>query len=1006
MLKKLLMFVLIVPIYPVQTMITKCKPIAVLGVRAVLQPYHNGKIENFWKLWGDAFSEESQQASCIGSSRIQNIYTNSEGPVTLIRMILNGRAAHQGFINDMQNIEKLKDCDLTFAIRTYRHKNFITAYQKDSTGKTAFRYACEELVKYARCKNVLECNAMYEIVRDLSQNIVPRSNRHDGDQRELVKDAADVLRNIIFEAVQKEQCFSDQLFKLLRVPIKHVSSFLDTGTSLFNLHNQVDGLVYDHVLLENIVKKNHLSLLEIIIERNLHNNPDDKGYTLLHYAAREKNQCVVKRLIEAGVDIGVKDKDGNTVIDYVWQDKTCQLIKILLYAGIDPNSKSSGGSSLVHYTISMNANDLLQDLVAQGADLQLADENCHEFNISLLDLAIQNNNIDMVKFLIDRRVDFNWIDSEGSNSLMTAISQEDTSLEIVKLLLDAGVDIHYTFKDHHNVLHMAIFLNKIDVVKLLIKSGVNLRPHDRGVGYLNITIFKGETDRKEMLKVLLDEGIHNNFTKDDKLSVLETAIDRDKKEIVTILLERGIHNDFTKDDARVVLQFASRLDRTAIISVLNNYFKDQGICAFKIDENLLAWFSNGVSSERVPVSVLDASSILDTKPCFSPTHHRLQKKLKLRQRNPQFQRLEDTSSIASAALEGDVLYTNVVPYIPGGSTKKPKDVKQDSISENDQERSHEDNNEDSSQELRYELNLSDPFAQGVPGASIPGGYYQKTLYDKIDTPTSTSSPSASSGTAVASQSTVSHSKKSKRKKSLNKESVVSRPANKRSEQDSGEKIIDNYEEALKEERMWAPRLNEWLYFSDTQDITTCLAFIKQGYFDSIKASLISMYETRYNVNTETAYRKLIFDHMFPLQISDLVFKHGRKYVQQKNDQFIDCFYAPVLYFHQSGQGVKSKPEYYVVELALNATTKQLYHRFLRFIQSKEEFKNITQTTWKNMDTNEENIADLSQSQKVSSSFQHKYLNWLYTKYQVYDKGNYFHLTYENEEYYVFKSFVA
>jgi ankyrin repeat protein len=91
---------------------------------------------------------------------------------------------------------------------------------------------------------------------------------------------------------------------------------------------------------------------------------------------------------------------------------------------------------------------------------------------NLLD-AIEENNIENVKVLLNKGVDVNSTDSIGWNPLLLAYHKEN--LELMELLLDNGADTEIKLKQNgFSILADALFNYKDDIVKLLVKKGANV----------------------------------------------------------------------------------------------------------------------------------------------------------------------------------------------------------------------------------------------------------------------------------------------------------------------------------------------------------------------------------------------------------------------------------------------------------------------------------------------------------------------------------------------------
>jgi len=96
------------------------------------------------------------------------------------------------------------------------------------------------------------------------------------------------------------------------------------------------------------------------------------GNSALMKAVREGNASITQELIEAGVDLELKNIDGNTAI---WNacfggDFTC--VELLVKAGIELNSQNDNGVTALMYCASSGKEAMTRLLLAFHADTSLA----------------------------------------------------------------------------------------------------------------------------------------------------------------------------------------------------------------------------------------------------------------------------------------------------------------------------------------------------------------------------------------------------------------------------------------------------------------------------------------------------------------------------------------------------------------------------------------------------------------------------------------------------------
>jgi len=158
------------------------------------------------------------------------------------------------------------------------------------------------------------------------------------------------------------------------------------------------------------------------------NARDNKNRTPLHYT---KDPSVARLLLERGTDPNAVDNEGSTPLHTV-----PRIAEILLQHGADPNAKNKKGLLPIYYALLKGAceaaslllqvtdNSLLSDLKDESGNtlLHLASDNCRELVQPLLYF-----------------VDVNVTDNDGNTPLHIAVFNRD--VELIKLLISHGADI-------------------------------------------------------------------------------------------------------------------------------------------------------------------------------------------------------------------------------------------------------------------------------------------------------------------------------------------------------------------------------------------------------------------------------------------------------------------------------------------------------------------------------------------------------------------------------------
>lgn len=140
----------------------------------------------------------------------------------------------------------------------------------------------------------------------------------------------------------------------------------------------------------------------------------------------------------------------------------------------------------------------VKSLIANGSDINAKEQGFS--SRTALHTAIQENNLKIVRLLLNAGADVNSLDEEGNTPLM--LLDDETNVEIVSLLIKYGTKLDIQNKENQQTaLLTAAMEENFKVMRVLIESGanVNLRDED-GDSALDIT------DDEEIRQLLIAYG--------------------------------------------------------------------------------------------------------------------------------------------------------------------------------------------------------------------------------------------------------------------------------------------------------------------------------------------------------------------------------------------------------------------------------------------------------------------------------------------------------------------
>nr|XP_033328163.1 uncharacterized protein LOC117221368 [Megalopta genalis] len=190
---------------------------------------------------------------------------------------------------------------------------------------------------------------------------------------------------------------------------------------------------------------------------------------------------------------------------------------------------------------------------------------------TLLHVAADSNQFDMVKFLVNRGLtDFNAKDNNGSTALHMAARHG--YVDIVKYLANENlVDINAQDKNGTTVLHLAAWFGHSEIMRFLInekQADYNIKDCD-GRAMLQMVAIYGDID---MMKFLIDEHQADFTAKDyDGDTVLHMAASCGHLDLVKYLVnEKKIDVNAVEEEGTTILHMAACFGHMNVVEFLIN----------------------------------------------------------------------------------------------------------------------------------------------------------------------------------------------------------------------------------------------------------------------------------------------------------------------------------------------------------------------------------------------------------------------------------------------------
>nr|XP_023013184.1 alpha-latrotoxin-Lhe1a-like [Leptinotarsa decemlineata]XP_023013185.1 alpha-latrotoxin-Lhe1a-like [Leptinotarsa decemlineata] len=277
---------------------------------------------------------------------------------------------------------------------------------------------------------------------------------------------------------------------------------------------------------------------EFDITSDVFNQRNNDGYSILHYAAQQKNLDWTKKILSCPeIDIDTENLYGNTPFMLSVINNELKIAELLKDKNADINHSNHKKWTALHFTASKGLLECSEQLIKWGAKLDMK----NNFGATPLIRASINGNVQIVECLLKHDVDVNSLDINKWTSVHHAAKRGH--INILRLLLERKAEVDGVNESGNTPLIIACLNNSPEAVGILLDhhADVNFRSN-QGTTALDIATREKHNDCTSIIEKKIREKHLTLSNTYQAVGILRNNDDfRDEEDIIESMREKKNH---------------------------------------------------------------------------------------------------------------------------------------------------------------------------------------------------------------------------------------------------------------------------------------------------------------------------------------------------------------------------------------------------------------------------------------------------------------------------------
>ena len=319
--------------------------------------------------------------------------------------------------------------------------------------------------------------------------------------------------------------------------------------------------------IHDAVNRNDFAKVRELIENDklLVSTRNDKQETALSLAANKGNLEIVSYLVENGSDVNARNLSSNTPLYIAARRGHTEIVKYLIGHDAVVNAYCESGHTPLHAAVSSKKPETVKCLLEHGANANALDD---QGEPPLINGCWAGVGIPVFELLLNHGADINFRSQHNMNCINSLTSNGHP--DVVRFLIDKGADVNFVeVEDGTNALINAIVLGRENFIDCILPkvNNINLQDKYNKRTALHWATIKGN---KSVVEKLLNAGADPNVRDEKNVVAADYTVKYGFVELADLFISKGIlRKEALKDMAQS--PFSKKMAREEAIVIYNGH---------------------------------------------------------------------------------------------------------------------------------------------------------------------------------------------------------------------------------------------------------------------------------------------------------------------------------------------------------------------------------------------------------------------------------------------------